>query len=230
MTSTSAASTASTASAASTASTASTASAASKLYYLLGQDYRNWSCADEQYYSYITPHIIMQKIIDLAKEHHQGLLDKVIWDMFAGIGSDGLRLALQTGKVICTEIDDDRFKDLQKNYAVLGCNNVQLIHGDCCDSDTNCDIVYFDPPWGDTFRSGRTFNFSDVILSNGKCVLDLAIKIHQKHKMIIKAPIMCNSFEDAFESDSIKRIFTFTQQKLKFLFVDAKTKSIDHRN
>lgn len=192
----------------------------SKLYYLLGKDYLNWSCKDEQYYYYITPHIIMQKIIDLAREHYHSLADKVIWDMFAGIGSDGLRLALHTGKVICTEIDQVRYQDLIANFSVMGCNNVELIHDDCCNHlAVNCDIVYFDPPWGDTFQSGTAFDFSDVILNNGKCVLDLAREVHQVHHMIIKAPITCNSFESIFAPEDIEEIYTFTQQKLKFLFV-----------
>jgi predicted RNA methylase len=198
----------------------------SKLYYLLGPDYRYWSCGNDQYHSYVTPYIIMQKIIELAKEHYLGLSDKVIWDMFAGIGTDGLRFALQTGKVICTEIDYNRFKDLKQNYSVLGCNNVTLINGDCCNYiDTNCDIIYFDPPWGDTFRSGLDFDFSDVMLSNGNCVVDIALEMHKKHNMIIKAPIMCDTFENIFEDSCIQRIFTFTQQKLKFLFVSQSNNS-----
>lgn len=195
-----------------------------KLHYLLGDNYRNWSCSDTQYHSYITPDVIIRKIIELAKEHYQGLTDKVVWDMFAGIGSDGLRLAYHAGKVICTEIDESRFRDLTENYTVSGCNNVELIHGDCTNlrQPIRCDIVYFDPPWGDTFRSGAPFDFKDVILSNGTCVLDLAKEVHRKDNMIIKVPLTCNTFEEAFDDQDIQRIFTFTQQKLKFLFVCKK--------
>lgn len=84
----------------------------SKLNYLLGEEHYKWTYTEDDYLSFITPNIIIDKIIDLAKEHFNGLNDKVLWDMFSGIGSDGLRFASHAGKVICSEIDKDRYNDL----------------------------------------------------------------------------------------------------------------------
>lgn len=193
----------------------------SKFLYLLGKEHAKWTCRNDDYLAFITPDVIIQKIIALAREHFNGLSDKVIWDMFAGIGSDAIRLAGQAGKVICTEIDADTFSDLKENYAVSCCNNMELHHGDCCGHiGVKCDIIYFDPPWGDTFQSGKEFDFHDVILSNGTSVMDLITTVQKGHSLIIKSPITSNSFDKLFDPEKYTvRLFTFTQQKLKFLFI-----------
>lgn len=195
----------------------------SKLLYLLGQNYDSWQCHTDNYWSYITPDIIIQKIIEQAKEHFNGLSDKVIWDMFAGIGCDGLRLAHSAGKVICTEIDKKTHYDLVTNTKTFGVNAQPLL-ADCCiyKNTMQCNIVFFDPPWGDTFRSGETFDFKDVILNDGSSILDLLSTVSKNYDMIIKSPISSNSFESVLSDQNHREnihTFTFTQQKLKFLFV-----------
>lgn len=191
----------------------------SKMHYLLGPDYENWTCHGPDYHNFITPRIIINKVIELSKEHFQGLSDKVIWDMFAGIGCDGLRFAKHSGKVICTELAVDTFSDLQSNIKYMDVCNVEAYNIDCSKaSDINCNIIYFDPPWGDTFHSGQPFDFSEVKLDDGTPVLDLAHRVSQDHHLIIKAPISSDSFELLFDN-RVDKILTFTQQKLKFLFV-----------
>ena len=192
----------------------------SKLYYLLGNNYGLWKCNDADYYSFITPKIIIDKIIDLAKENFNGLSDKVIWDMFAGIGCDGLRIAKYAGKVICTELKEEHYADLAHNVQAMGMCNVETHLADCCKMTNTANIVYFDPPWGDSFRSGETFDFINVSLEDGTSVLNLAQAVSSDHHMIIKSPISSDSFEVLFGNRVIE-VFTFTQQKLKFLFVRA---------
>lgn len=193
----------------------------SKLYYLFGPTYSEWDYSNTDYLSYVTPKIIIDKIIELAKEYYQGLNDKVIWDMFAGAGCDAIRLARHSGKVICTEIDSDTYRCLEQNIKTRDQPNIEIYNKDCCDMiNTQCNIIYFDPPWGDTFRSGKDFDFNDVILNNGMTVLKLAKDLSTQHHLIIKSPISSDSFEQVF-GDRVVAIFTFTQQKLKYLFVKA---------
>ena len=202
----------------------------SKLYYLLDSNHDEWIYSDSDYLSYITPHIIIEKIISLSKEHFHGLNDKVIWDMFAGIGCDGLRLSTHSGKVICTEIKDETYEDLVKNTEKFGVN-VETHNTDCCKkaNDIRCNVIYFDPPWGETFKSGENFDFNDVILNDGTLVMDLLKQVASKYDMlIIKSPISSTSFEDALsEYEDNMLIFTFTQQKLKFLLINKTEKNID---
>jgi len=191
-----------------------------KLYYLLGDNYNKWVCSDSSYYSYITPKIIIDKIIERSKEYFRGLSDKVLWDMFAGIGCDTLRFARHTGKVIASEIKDKTFSDLENN--IKDHCNVSIFHEDCCKMIDNitCDIIYFDPPWGQSFHSGEVFDFNDVHLSDGTSVLDLAKKVSIDHHLIIKSPISSTSFEDLLQ-ERVMEVFTFTKQRLKFLIVKA---------
>ena len=187
----------------------------SKLQYLFGAGYRKWTCSTGGYYAFITPDLIMRKICDLADEHFHGLKDKVIWDMFSGIGTDGIRLAERAGKVICTEINYSTYADLQKNSKDI--DNVETYNADCCKFSTKCDIVYFDPPWGNTYRSGEPFDFNKIRLG-AVTVAELAKQVYGGDGMIIKSPVTCNTFEELF-TDQVIYTFTFTQQKLKFLFV-----------
>jgi tRNA/tmRNA/rRNA uracil-C5-methylase (TrmA/RlmC/RlmD family) len=192
----------------------------SKLTYLFGAHYEQWKYS-EPYLSFITPEIIANTVIHEAGDYFSGLVDKVVWDMFAGIGTDAIRLARVSGKVICTELNKATFKDLQHNVKVMEQHNMKLLNGDCVDymSSIECDIIYFDPPWGDTFQSGMDFDFSNIILDNGKSVIDLVLAAQRKSNLIIKSPFSSNSFESVFDPVDIIGVYAFRQQKLKFIFV-----------
>ena len=192
----------------------------SRLTYLLGSHHAEWSY-DDEYLSFVTPELISTSIVSLAQEHFAGLIDKVIWDMFAGIGTDSIRLSQVSGRVICTELNKGTFKHLKSNIQAMGATNIQATRIDCCDyaERVNCNIIYFDPPWGDSFQSGTKFDFVNVILSNGKNVLDIVQEMHKKADLIIKSPFTCQSFDTLFDEKYIIGIFAFRQQKLKFLFI-----------
>ena len=191
----------------------------SKLVYLLGTNHQDWSY-ETDYVMFITPEIIANQIVHLADEHFGGLIDKVVWDMFAGIGTDAIRLAKISGKIICTELNTNTYLNMLKNIETQNVSNIDVINGDCTDhiGKIHANIIYFDPPWGDTFRSGEPFDFRDVIIG-GRNVVDLALEMQKHGALIIKAPYACDSFEEVFNKDDILSIFTFSQQKLKYLFV-----------
>ena len=138
----------------------------SRLIYLLGSQHKQWKFS-ECYLNYITPEIVANVVISTAIEYFDGLVDKVIWDMFAGIGTDAIRLAVVSGKVICTEINKNTFEDLQYNVQSNKLENIQLLYGNCFDfiKKIDCNIIYFDPPWGSTFQSGSDFDFSTVLVN-----------------------------------------------------------------
>lgn len=195
----------------------------SRLVYLLGPDHANWSYS-EPYLAYITPEIIARSVISVANEHFNGLIDKVIWDMFAGIGTDAIRLARSSGRVICTEINPATYKDLLKNIETTNTENVKPIQGSCIDhlDKIRCNIVYFDPPWGETFQSGVDFDFGQVRLQGSQgqvSVLELAKRIQKKCHLIIKSPFSSDSFEKLFVPEDIICVSSYRQQKLKFIFV-----------
>jgi predicted RNA methylase len=196
-----------------------TPSQRSKLQYLFGSRYREWKMAPE-YLMYATPHIISDKIVQLANEQFL-LAQMVVWDMFAGIGTDALKFSSRAGKVVCTEINPVTFQHLTENIGHFKTkNNIETYNIDCCHfpGADSVNLAYFDPPWGSSFKSGCAFDFSDVVLDNGKNVMELASEVHQRYPMIIKSPALCDTFEEAFRDDII-RVHTFPQQKLKFIFV-----------
>lgn len=193
----------------------------SKLLYLFGPDYTDWSYESE-YLMYATPHIISVEITKAANKQFN-LHKKVVWDMFAGIGTDSLKFGEKAGYMIATESNPETFANLTKNVEHFRTKkNIEIHNIDCCKfTDTgDVNLIYFDPPWGDSFKSGNMFDFRSVNLDNGKNVVELAQDMQAKYPMIIKSPAMSDTFEEIF-ADNIIRIFTFPQQKLKFIFVEA---------
>lgn len=195
----------------------------SRVHYLLGQRHSEWSYPDS-HLAFITPDIIAEKVIALANEVFS-LHDKILWDMFAGIGTDSVRFARVSGRVIATEINSETFEHLQKNSETV--DNLQVFNQNCTELLNNvaCDVVYFDPPWGCTFHSGQQFDFTDVAIdmpsttSKDINVVELAKLMQQRCHLIIKSPFLSDSFERVFSKDDIISIHAFPNQKLKFLLI-----------
>lgn len=195
----------------------------SQLVYLFGTDSVHWKY-EPGYLMYATPNIISDQLIKSANEQFI-LHQRIVWDMFAGIGTDAIKFSFKAGRVICTELNETTFGHLQENVEHFKKkDNIEIYNIDCCQfmNQDDIDLVYFDPPWGDSFKSGVPFQFNEVILANGTNVVDLAREMHKKYPMIIKSPISSDTFEQEFNDDII-RVQTYTQQKLKFIFVSKAT-------
>ena len=169
---------------------------------------------NDSYLPFVTPHNVSETVIQQAQEHFD-FSDKIVWDMFAGIGTDAIKFADIANKVYCTEINPETYHNLLEN--TKGHENIITYNGNCLDylSDIKANIIYFDPPWGSTFKSGQNFDFNDVKI-NDLTIPQLAIKLRNHAHLIIKAPIPSNSFEEALGTDI--DVFTFTKQKLNFHF------------
>jgi len=188
----------------------------SRLTYLFGPtDGATWYYRPH-YLSYITPDIVAKNVFFIADDIFNGLSDKVVWDMFAGIGTDAIRLSQMCGKIVATEICQTTYGELQQNINVRNIKNITTICGDCFKhvDSVHADIVYFDPPWGEQFHTGQKYEFSQDIL-------ELALKVHQRAHLIIKAPFNSSSFERLFTTAETLATTAYRQPKLKFLFIAA---------
>ena len=190
------------------------------LKILFGKDYKVWSWVSDQL-PYTTPIHIAEKIASLAYKFYSVTnKDPVVWDMFAGLGADTIPFANNGCKVYCTEINTRIFNLLNKNIASHGLETeVQTFRADVVDKLNvfEADIVYFDPPWGESFDSHTNFSFKEVKLNNGYNIIDLLKKIAQTktEKIVIKSPLNCDTFE-SLDFIQIKRTFVFPKYNLKF--------------
>lgn len=201
----------------------------SKLGYLFGQEHNengtDWQYPSDEYLNYVTPKGIAEIIVKEA-DHTYSLRDKVLWDMFAGIGTDSIRFSMCTGKVLCSELNNDTYQCMNVNMDIKNVHNASTFKEDCTTAEHRTDIVYFDPPWGDKFVSGEMFSFDDVILGNEDkpiTVTELMRKMYKRHDMIIKTPYLCDTVEQVVDPNDIISILTFSQQKVKFYFVQKMT-------
>jgi 16S rRNA G966 N2-methylase RsmD len=142
--------------------------------------------------------------------------------MFAGIGTDTLRMASHAGRVLATEINPETFACLLKN--TINESNIEVFNRDCCsclNMNFQPDVIYFDPPWGESYKTGQSFSFTGVLLSNGQEITVLFEKVRKcfpDASFIIKTPFLCD-FEKNLNEDDIKYILTFSRQKLKYIFI-----------
>lgn len=190
----------------------------SKIKYLFGDQLERWHYHSD-YLQYVTPDQIGQKLVSLADNEYD-LSRLHLWDMFSGIGTDTIKFSNMCRKVTATEIDSKTHSNLKLNLKEFGVSNVDAHLADCTVfAPAGVDLIYFDPPWGDTFESGREFDFKEIRLPNGKSIIELLHEIHKNHKnIIIKSPYDCMTFE--IELDKyITRIHAFPKPKLKYIFL-----------
>jgi predicted RNA methylase len=185
-----------------------------KISYLLGNN--NYAYPSDEYLKYITPSEVFNIVLTNANLHFN-LKYKIVWDMFAGIGTDSIRLASSAGLVYSTELNKDTFECLILNISRAKINgkksNIEAFNDDCCRNImSNADIIYFDPPWGETFKSGVNFSFDNVLLSNGKSVMSLMKDLYKKYDLIVKVPYLCDNFESIINEEDIICILTFSRQ------------------
>ena len=193
----------------------------SRISYLFGDKDYIYPC--DEYLDYITPAEVFNIVVQQANIHFN-LKKKVVWDMFSGIGTDSIRLAMLSGLVQCTELNVETYNCLKHNIELSGYNNIIAKNADCSSPvGYEPDIIYFDPPWGDTFKSGSTFTFEGVRLSNGTLITDLLMSMYNTHDMIIKSPYMSDSLDKLINPEDIISILTFSRQKLKYIFVRQRT-------
>lgn len=190
----------------------------SKLTYLFGADCDLWHYPPEHTH-FVTPWQIKNKVFELAEQHYP-LNEMVVWDMFAGVGNDTVTLAEKSRKVIATELNKETFKCLQENITAFRVKNTELHNIDCTEFQPTelVNLVYFDPPWGDGYESGKDFDFNTVKIGNQN-VIELLRDLHRKYgNVIVKSPYESVSFELEFDH-LISRIYAFPKPKLKFIFL-----------
>lgn len=213
------------------------------LQILFGDQWHEWSILEDQL-SYVTPKYISEKVAQLA-QHYFGAKSHHCWDMFGGMGMDAVNFAEFFDVVLVTEIDPRIFECQSENVSRFGMKgNIRAECIDCVQALENpslvsgVDLVHFDPPWGDSFRTGQEFYFEDVYLTttasqgevlsetSGKVpIMELLDKVYQNvPRMILKSPIKCHSFERWAASQKpparVLQVCEFPTHKLKYLYID----------
>jgi predicted RNA methylase len=184
----------------------------SRLKYLFGEEPLTYP--NETYLNYVTPTSVAKEVFRVAHDF-MNLESKVVWDMFAGIGTDSLELAKVSGKVVSTEINPDTFKCLKKNTS--GVESIECYQRDAVNNWVASDAVFFDPPWGRNYNKHKPFDFLGQRVGSFS-IRELIKLLHRKHDIIIKAPINCD-MEGIFEDAEIEHVMKFTQQRVQFYLV-----------
>lgn len=214
------------------------------LQILFGNEWHKWTYLQDQL-SYVTPNYISRKVAQLGKHYFSDA--QVCWDMFGGMGMDAINLANVFNKVIVTEVDPTICEIQANNLETLNTkSNVAAFCRDCVAASKDpefmegIDVIHFDPPWGETFRTYEEFYFENVHLPGpglpeesessgpGINIISLLNYLYQNiPRMILKSPIKCNSFErwaaDQVPPVNILQTCEFPTHKLKYLYIDKPT-------
>lgn len=196
--------------------------------YLLGPDSEHLEYT-ESFMPYVTPYHISTNVFGNLKMYMENIGTPLnIWDMFGGIGCDSRSILEQypSCHLITTEYNPEIFKMLQHNLQAFN-QSIWYAHNcDCVDHLKNIkmglapkpDIIYFDPPWGETFVSGEIFDFNNLKLPNGHMVMELFREILEIcPNVVVKLPVLTDTFEIEFENQ-FRKVSIYRQQKLKFIF------------
>lgn len=165
-----------------------------------------------------------------------------IWDMFGGIGTDSIYLS-KYFNIFTTELDILIYNNLLQNIRTHNIKNINAINDNCISllNIIKPDIVYFDPPWGDTYKPKiKNFDFSNVFIDcPNNCTTDKNSALGGSNdivkyincidlikyvfnnitrKIIIKSPINSYTFDTLFKHN-IFYIQRFQHKNLKFLFI-----------
>ena len=142
------------------------------LKILFGPKYWLWKF-DEEKLSHITPYILSRQMSKFASYLYSHIYQLkmedsplFLWDMFGGIGTDSINLS-QYFNIVTTENDKEIFGFLEENIKSFKLDNINLIHDNCLRGlkRISPDIIYFDPPWGDSWRNKiKNFDFNHVYI------------------------------------------------------------------
>ena len=214
------------------------------LKILFGSNYWLWEY-DETKLSFITPYFLSKQMAKMANmiysnEYKMGRDNNLmIWDMFGGIGTDSINLS-KYFNVISTEINKEICDIFMENVRNFKMHNINVINDNCISmmNVIKPDVIYYDPPWGDTYNNRiKNFDFGQVYIDypsskdNEKddllnelpkkinCI-DLLKYIYNNitSNIVIKSPINSNTFERVFQSN-IKYIHKCTTKNLKFIYL-----------
>jgi len=206
------------------------------LQILFGDDWEKWNYLQSQL-SYVTPCYISSKVAQLA-HHYYGktIQNTVLWDMFGGLGMDAINFSKFFNTVV-TEIDPKVFLILKENIKtfthiednyikICAINEDSLVKLNDKSFMKKINVIFFDPPWGISFKTGEPFDFENITINNNANlqinILILLDKIYQKvPNIIIKSPILSDSFEKwaLKKSINILQICEFPTHKLKYIFI-----------
>lgn len=193
----------------------------SKLNYLFGE-HQLLEYPNVAYLSFVTPFGVSQTVLQIAHDY-MNLESKLVWDMFAGIGTDSIELSKYAGKVVATEVNKETFACLVKNTKRLK-SAVECLHRDAVNNWVKSDVVYFDPPWGKNYTKYGEFNFLAQTVGSYS-IRELIQLLNRKHDMIIKMPInSSDGIEALFDPAQVVHRLKFTRQRVQFYLITRKEK------
>ena len=215
------------------------------LKILFGTNYWLWRY-DPDKLSFVTPYFLSEQMAKYGHLLYSQIFHLtptspplLVWDMFGGIATDTIYLS-RYFNIISTELDGHVHSIALENVRNFNRTNINLVNDNCFNmiGKIQPDIIYFDPPWGDTYRSRlKNFDFSNVYLDfpaeatshlpnlpRKVSCLDLLKYLYMNisRNIIIKSPINSITFEKEF-SGSLEYIHRCTNKNLKFIFLKDKT-------
>jgi len=185
---------------------------------LFGKKYEQWD-HPQSILSSVTPIAASQKMVEIARTIYPK--STTVWDPFGGSGRDTVSFSKYFDTVTC-EHDDEMFQSLESNVQRFHSKDhtYTLHHTDSTIfRPPFSDLVYLDPPWGESFRSNEEFALMNVELGQTTAMkLIEDIRENVSTNIIVKSPIKNENFRDVW-GDRVKYEVHFDKYKLKFFYL-----------
>ena len=196
------------------------------LQLLFGQNHDDWQYT-ESILSSVTPRMVSEKVAEICHQiyqtTHPAQTPQTLWDPFGGTGLDTVSFS-KYYDTITTELDAELFECLRQNVTRFHASDhrYEVL---CADATVyrptrTVDLIYLDPPWGETFRTGEVFDLMQIKLQNQTSVMDYIedLRQHVTKNMIIKSPIKNDNFREVW-GDRVKWEVQFEKFRLKFFYL-----------
>lgn len=137
--------------------------------------------------------------------------ESIVTDAFAGVGGSCIQFAKHFAHVNTVELDPARFKMLCYNLKLFDLSNVTTQQGYYQDMEFQQDVIFFDPPWGITYRDQQTFrstvsgpfysvSLEDLLVSNA----------HKTKYAVLKLPF---NYDKAYLTEKTSQYYTIINEK-----------------
>ncbi len=167
--------------------------------------------------SYMTAFSIGREICDILRRFYQFCYRNVVTDAFAGAGGNTIVFASYFSRVNAVELEQKRSQLLLNNVDLFRQDNV-MIHVGYYQKfmySLKQDIIYFDPPWGNDYKSPTSDKLRIKIEDpdNGYIELEELIILVAPYAsvIVVKLPI---SYDTEYFTSRIKTIGAITNSIL----------------
>lgn len=166
------------------------------------------------------------QLVNIIKKNIQkDVLDTIVTDGTANIGSDTINLALNFKSVNSYELDPVNYSALENNIIQFKLNNVKIYNSDVTETLGNeQDVIYIDAPWGENYKANNNLS----LYLSGIEIADFYQKFSNRANLFIfKVPLnyKFSNFENLGIQTKLENFIIADEPIFTFIIINGNLKT-----